>query len=994
MPEFIAPASDLEQESSTKGSGFIAPTEDMITPLRRGAPVPTPEESRANLEAQMAKAGGLAPLGIEIGSQIYGQTTAGQIGGGFYGGLGNVAAQGLRVFSENRPYNPVETAQAAAWGMLPGASEVQTTGRYLAPGLASRMGEYAKEMGRLSLAGGTISGFPLLVGEKPSQMDIVMGLTLPPAIGSAAKFLGSAYSAASNQASKAAEYLQQFGQKDIRPTPGMVEPGRFARLEQRTLREEPTGALAEKVNRVYEKLGSGIEDIAASPNQAATVFEGVSQRVNEPIQMRERLARLGPDVEKANAAADAAAVELRRMTENVQRGMLDSNNEQTKALMMRQRDASNDALNRSISAARQKAIEIETNRISEGGLGVNPAQARDQIVENVIKPVEDAYERHWNRMFDTFPADAALFDTKDIVSKGKRMLEDIGGQMSGDASSTMKSLIASLDTESGKASLSALRRVRDNLLKKARYGDPDTTLVEGELKQFAGLIGEELNSQASEAFGPELAKQFQAVNQDYRNYSTLWDANGMKALFAKNPNDSTITRIVSGIKESGVDAEEFKNLRSFISNLAVPQQARVVSDAYGTPMLTSFAAQVDPILASAMKNHVNEIIRGNIINQAVDNGRVDARKLVSVLSEVGRDPRVLPLLRLPSNSQIEELRALVQNYPEASRMTPDQWTDLLKSRTFMESFKTGETISNLIRPIMQESALQSAMERSVLSKNAGRLEAAAEARKRAFEIAGAARKNLDDVTVRMQEMERDPVYQVFQARGTMGVSTQSYEAMAKSLFDPAPGALTNEYVKEITTALRENANPGSKQLLKDLQGRYILDRVMATKDAPTYSAAPKRFSTDSLLDMLTPLGGSSAKAEIARAEALLEPEQMKALREFADIAQTLRKWESVGKAEEAPTTLLGKTGFVRRGMNAVVDLWRRGEYDRASQALLDPETYADKILVNGEWLKSAAETARGSIGPLTSRAQQEAKRRQQPPMMSTQAPASMANFLR
>ena len=535
MPEFIAPASDLEQESSTKNGGFIAPTEDMITPLRQASNVPTmrwlppTKEASRNLEASIPAMASLG-LPIEIGAQIYGQSRGGQVGGAILGGAGNVAAQAIRSATQGTPYNPVETAQSMAWALLPGVSEVQTVGRYLPPSTASRFLMSPGDLGKLSVTGGGIASMPLLAGEKPSEMDIVMGLVLPPGLGSAQKFLGGAFSAgrdfATERAAKALEYLKQFGSKDIRPTPGMIEPERFGRLEQRTLREEPTGALAENVNRVYGKLAGGVEELAASPNQAATVFEGVSQRVNEPIQIKAQLEKLGQDAQQANQAADAAAAELRKVTENVQRGIIDANNEQAKALMMRQRDASNEALTKSLQAAQRNAVQLETAKISQGGIGVNPAQARDQMVENVIKPVEAAYDQHWNRMFDTFPADAALFDTKGIVSKGKRMLEDIGGQMSGDASSTMQSLIASLDTESGKASLSALRRVRDNLLKKARYGDPDTTLVEGELKQLAGLIGEELNSQAPKAFGPELAKQFQAVNQDYRNYSTLWDANG------------------------------------------------------------------------------------------------------------------------------------------------------------------------------------------------------------------------------------------------------------------------------------------------------------------------------------------------------------------------------------------------------------------------------------------------------------------------------------
>jgi len=997
VPEFIAPASDLEQEPSAQGEGFVAPLGDVASaeqpvPLRRGARVPTPEEMRASIEAGAEKLGRLAPLGIELGSQIAGQAL-GPLGGYVLGGAGNVAAQGLKMVTGQQPsYNPIETAQTSAWGMMPIAGQASTMARYAAPSLAQRAGQFAGQMGELGIVGGGIASMPLLAGEQPTTTDVIVGSAAAPALGSAAKFLHSTGSAINEKAARAIEFLKSVTSKDIRPTPGMVRPEQFARFEEGMLASGNRPELQSKVDRVYEKLGGGIENIAANPSEAATVFEQVSKRVNEPIKLQKEISKLGTEVQVANQRADEAAASVRRINEDIQRGVIDAQDQAAQAAMMRQRDASSEALTRTLREAQSKAIQLETARISGGGTGLNPAQARTELVENVIKPMDAAYSAHWDRMYDSFPADKAVFDTAPIVAKGNELLKKMGGEMTADPSGVMRRLTAALSGEEGVASLNALRRVRSNLLETARSGGPDTSLVRGSMKQLAGFIGEELDRQAPKAFGADMAQQFKAVNSDYRNYSNLWDANGVEALFANNPNDRTVTNLVNSIKESGVDGEAFANLRKLIANMASPQEARVVANEAGVPVITSVNAQVNAPLASSLANHVNDLIRSNIINSTLDNGRVDPKKLVSVLSEIGNDPRALKVLKLPNNAQVDELKTLVQNYPEASRMSSEQWGDLFKSRSFSEAYNTGETIASLIRAPMLDSALQNNIEKAVILKNAGRLDAAKESRDRAMEIARAAKKNEGDVAAALKTLEDDPTYKVFAPRGGMQVGTGNYQAVARSLFDPAAGELTNAYVSEISTALRQSADPAAKKLLKDLQGRYILDRLAASTEAPAMSEAPRRATATPVASLFG--SGKKAQAEYERAAALLEPEQLSALKEFSDIATSLRRYEAMGVAPKDKYGDPIKQGPLKRGMEAIADMWRAKEYNKVAEALIDPEQYMKRLAINGEWMMKAGEAGQAAIMPLTRRIQERANERQQSPQQNLQLPYGMNQFIR
>ena len=980
--------------------GDSAPTGEQLrrifsqpAPLRSGAPVPSREEIQANVATGAQKLGNLSPLGIEIGSQMAGQALAGPLGGFVLGGAGNVAAQGLRMATgQQGSYNPIETAQASAWGMMPVASEAQTIGRYAAPSLAQKTVQFAGQMGELSAVGGGITAMPLLAGQQPSSTDMAIGMAAPPALGSAAKFLYSAGSLASDRAARAIDFLKKVAGKDIRPTPGMVSPEKFARFEEGMLQSGGTPNLQSKVDRVYEKLGGGITDIAGNPAEGATVFEKVSGLVNDPIEKRTQLAKLGAEAQAANQRADAEAANLRRITEDIDRGVIDAGNSEAQAIMMRQRDSSSAALTESLRSAQKKAIELETARISGGSKGLNPAEARTELKNSVIDPMAAAYDAHWDRMYDSFPADKAVFDTSGIVSKGNQLLEKMGGEMAADPSGTMRRLTAALGGDEGVASLNALRRVRSNLLQVARSGGPDVTLVKGTMKQLAGFISEEMDRQAPKVFGEGMAEQFKAVNKDYRNYSNLWDANGIEALFADHPDDKTVSKIVAGIKESGVDSEGFSNLRNLIANMANPQESRVVSTEYGVPIITSFNAQVNPALASSLANHVNELIHSNIINSTLDNGRVDPKRLAAVLSEIGNDPRALKMLKLPNNSQIDELRTLVQNYPEASRMTSDQWGALFRSRSFSESFNTGETIASLIRPPLLDSALQFQIRKTVFLKNAGKLEAASEAKTRTMEIANAANKSEAEVSAALKAMEDDPVYKVFSPRGTMKVNTSSYQEMARSLFDPAPGALTNKYVSDIAGALRESSDPSSKQLLKNLQGRYIMDRMAATAEAPAMSGAPRRTSAAPVSIMFG--GGSKGQAEFDRAASLLEPEQISALKEFSGIASSLRRYEALGAAPKDKYGDVIKPNMVKRGMDAIADMWRAKEYNKVAEALTDPEQYMKRIAVNGEWLMDAAKTAQAGVMPLMRGLQQRQQQAQQQPQNPVpQGPASLGQFL-
>lgn len=924
-----------------------------------------------------AVAQGLGLAGGPAGPSIAGGTAARFL---------NMLGQGAEYAIYGKPFDVAENEKATLMGMVPiagpeqlmAARAAQLGARSAVPGA---IGTAVQTGGRFGAAGGASEVAVDLAtkGEMPSLQQVAIATAAPFALGSAGEYLSQKGSTMIDRAAQAANALDFFKKANINPTPGMVDPRRFALMEQRMINKDPLGPLAQKQERAYEALSSGLYDVAPGKMQEATVFEQMKEKMAGIQQARQNLDRLGPEVAAAQKEADRALLDLNRNRDEYLKQVTET---------------SDKALNEAVDGALKQSRQIQMMRTMQGPQAMSPDAARTEMVNKVIKPLDNAYDVHWGRMYAPFPNKEPLFDTTPIL----REAEKIYSGFSLKVPPALKSILSGADEEAGvvmldsmgrpiasdvvqkgtTASLDALRNLRDMILKKGRIDASDPNLMEGSLRQFAGFISGQMDEQAPRVFGADMADQFRKVQADYKTYAELWKKPGLEMLFADNPTDEVVTKIVQGIEKSGSGADEFKNLRNLIANLAEPQTAKEVVQEGGQFMLGSKGSQVNPELAGRLAQHVNEVIRSNVLYGVSKNGKVEPKELISRLEKIGNDPEALRLLGFGTQDQVAEMRSLFSDYPLASKMSPDQWNELYASKTFQQALEKGGKLTDLLRPQLQLSELQNELSMATYMRNLGRLDTADSLYKSALDKARDLRISEAQLRARVSELQANPTYAV---HTNAPVSPANYNELIRLTTDTSANAVTKEYLKSVAESLRNSSLRSDNELLTNWQAGYIRNQLM--------SGGGAQADVLKLSDLFGGMNRRGAAKEMSLARAILDDKQIEAIQNLGEAANQLRLYERGGSAtKKRVTETLNDRGRILRGYDAMADMLLRRQYDQVAQALVNPDQYVNRIAAGGQWLQVGGETAK-AIAPALSRFLPQ-QQQQQP----NQPPSSIPQFLR
>lgn len=916
-------------------------------------PVPTPQEAARALATT-----------VEMGAPIAGGLVAGPAGGALGAGAGQTLAQAIRMGAGlQREFKPTEALAATAFGALaPGAVQA-------APTLMSGLAQMAKTGLGMGAGGAGIQYAKTFLeeGRAPSMEELAVPAALPAFLGAAGTGTGLYGGRMMDVAEQAWNNFGKLTRAGIKePTLGQLMPEKYAGMEARAIATEPTGKEAQRLQKTYEDISSGLHRVSPTGEyEPANVMQQMVARAEER-NLPAKLAQLGPQVEQAQlqvkAATDAMAA---------QRNLAD------KTVLAEQRRLAAEALDLSLESAVKNARQLAAQRLS-GGPSASPAVAAQEFKAKVFDPAVAAYDSHFSNLYGVFDATSPVFDAKPFRSMAEAAFEQAGKPLP----AAMRNLL-----EGDKVSWNSLRNVREQLLDLGAYDPIQGKNVTRAYREAAGGYTRELNNQADVAFGVDMGDQFRRVNTDYGRYKSLLKAPGMDVLEAKIATDDAVTNLVSGIKESGLQDYRMKNLMAFLDNLTQPQTARIMAETERGVMPTAFAAQIHPELAAAVKGHVLDLVRGNILNEVSERGRVIPEKLIGTLNKIGNNAGALEAIGFGSVGQADELAKLFAKYPSANQLTVDQWRDLWASPAFNKSWESGQTIASYIRPIVKESEINNNVLRAVFLEQQGKVQEAAEALMRARYAAGSSASELAGVQAKYNQAKLDPVFQVFQRPEGAQLSPTSMRALQDTLFNPsASSPVNNKFVQDLTDAMRKNFNRSDAELLKQIQKEYLTNYLSEFGQAGPY----ERIKVGKLAALTRPDAVTASKGEIARARALLDSDQFDFLVKAADAAQVMAKAEAYGAA--APAKELGRVGsLVKDAYYGVADLIRRGQYNAAVDAIVDAKTFTDKMYAMGDWVKSAGEVARASAGPLTSQAMREReqqRRRQQ----VIQGPQSLMQF--
>ncbi len=859
-------------------------------------------------------------------------TPVGQsIAGGVASSVGNALAQIRRMaVGDQKGFNYGENAQATGLGAIPfagparlaagesrgllgGALQTAKTGAKMAgAGMAGEEVRSLVDDGQLASGGRLAAAGAIPMG--------ITGATLPISFGGA-KLM--------DYGNRVGQSLKAFGGSSIKPTPGMLLGGTAATVEQNMARRNPSGGTAKVIDDTYNQISSGLNAISPNPQEGAAVFKNVQPLIGQIRKSQDVINGLNVLSAKHQESVDQAMQKLNMAQRD---GMMVN----TKALQEELQASSDANFATKLSSITEKAKQIATADLVRGSSAVNPAEARDLFVKEVAQPMKKAFEDHSNTLYGAVGEDHGkqlVFETAPLISEAERLAAEVTGGLPKKLNAAIDMLKENLG-DSGMASLDQLRFLRSEIrvyANRANASDSERRFV----SKLGHSITEEINNQAETAFGADGGKALKYANKFYSETRPLLDNNGVSQLLEASPGDEYVTKVLLGMEKSGKDADEYKNLQDLILKI------------------NAFS----PDVAAAAKGQVNSAIRGSLIHDASSinpnspNGEVtvDGGALVSRLAKMARTPGTLETLGMGTPAKVAELAKLNAKYPDASKMSTQEWEQLFSSPTFSDLAKGG-SLSSQLQPKMALSSAQNLVAKSAQLRAAGAVQQANETLARAKQALGEVSSDVSAAQLTHDALLKNPVAVAFD---NPNLSDSSFNAFANTFFNPKANAVTNSEVGAMVSALKNSDSEANQKTLTKLQERYIADRIAAFKTSPATSKDTTRVDATEMSKFFNPANPGDASNEIERAKAILTPEQMGKLTKFAKVAQEVQQYEKLGKtpmlnaSNDTPTV-----GMVRKGLDAAGDLYREGKYNAAAKLLADPEKFENNAIVAGTMLDS------------------------------------------
>lgn len=844
--------------------------------------------------------------------------------------LGNTLAQIRRmVMGEQRKFSPGQTAQAAVTGAIPFAGPearaAQITAQASRPILRGII-EAGKTGTKMAVAGASGEAVKTLIDEQrpPTLKELTTSTALPAALGVGGSALSSIGQALVTKGNRVAENLANYG--DVKPSPGMLMPEELAATEQRLARANPQGDAARSVDSAYQGMADQVQRVAPNPAEGAAIFETASPLIGQ-------ISKADAELAKLNDAARTATQEAQQAAGKVREAAMASDTEAATAASKTAESLSTKAFDANLASAQENAQHIATAKITGGAAGVDPATARTLFVEHVAKPMDAAFKEKSAQMYSLVDNLAPSFDSSPILAEANKAAVEITGNIPKKLDMAMDMVrreLQSADT-GGMVSLQALRNARSELLRRVNLGEFGSNNEERLIKGVAASITKEIDAQAVAALGAEGGAALKAANKFYSETRPLFDQRGVDVLFNPGTPDEVTRTTLAGMERAGVNADEYKNLQTLVSKIG----------------------EFNPDLAKAAQGHIQDTLRRSIIfdasrvNPATTAGglMVDPAALVDRLDKMARVPGTLEALNLGTPGKVAELKRLTERYPEASKMTSDQWTALLDSPAFAAASGGGASLSTTLAPVMAASQAEAQLVKAANLRAGGKVERAQKAYEAALDTVRSIGGDVAAAKASYEALLKDPTAI---AMNNPGIGSSGFNAFASSIFNPKANALTNTDVRAVADALRSSPSTANRDLLNQLQQRYIADKVAVYHSTPVTSEMLQRPDADAVALFFNPTHPGDATNEAARARALLEPAQYNALSAFARTAKAVGQYEKLGVVPVRPGSYdIPVFGEVRRGMNAVADLVREGRYNVAASWLADPVGMSRKYKIVG-----------------------------------------------
>lgn len=863
-------------------------------------------------------------------------------------GAGDMLAQGYRnVRGLQDGFSPGSVAASTIMGAVPLARPL-TTARGVLPG-AVNVAQAATVLGAVG-AGGKAAQTLIDEQRLPTLGESAEAAALPAAFGAGATTVGLAGGRIAEGATGLARELNRrigiFREAGVEPTPGMLNPRALAAGEAaRAAVPTKTGEeAAGKIAKAYDQLGGGFNRAAGATEEGATLMKQAAPLVRQVEAHTKALGKLGATAQAAEAKAAKA---LRDYEQAKAAGM----SEALESARTEFAKASDEAFAANFGDVLSNARQLAAARVAPAGPGqLDPATARTLFADHVVKPLEATFRQQSDRLYSAVDSKAPVFRTEPLLQRVNALASEVTGGVPAKLRASIATVRETLADAEGNplaaVSLDRLRNIRSDLSARVGFG---SQLAKGgnEERLIKGVIHEitdQIEQQATTALGEEGGRALLQANRFYAGTRNLFDAPGVEVLRTGNASDNYVKTFIDGMKKSGINSDEYRNLSRVIESIE------------------SF----NPEVAAAARTHVRDTVRQSVLFEAgqIDPTsttgalRIDAAKLADTLADLRKVDGTLEALGLGSPKLVAELQTLSRKYPNAGALSGDEWEQLMSSPAFAEASQGGR-LATALEPFLAARTVENRLLIAANLEKSGKVLKARQVYDQAIGTVGQARGDVAAAQARYRELLADPVAVAFD---NPKLSRDNFNSFSRALFDPRASMLNNQEVGAMKDALLRSGKPANLDLLERLRERYIADRVASFGGAPATGEASARIDVKRLRNFFNPANPAAKTNEIDRARALLSPDQFERLKKFGKAAEEMARYEGYagtggmgsnmmhsprgsivmgsGEASTAVPMQPSSSTATMATMRGAMNLLRRGKYITASWAVSNPKIVA------------------------------------------------------
>lgn len=845
--------------------------------------------------------------------------------------LGNLLAQTRRVaMGEQEGYSGGQVAQAGVSGAIPFVGPARTAERLSRPVLrgAMQVGKNAALQGATGFAGEATKTL-IDEGRMPSLGEGMLSTAVPGALGGAGTVVGIAGNRIRNRAERVLENANVFGAADIPATPGMLDPEELAAIESRIAKGKPGTAVAKNVDRTREGMTDTLNWMAPNPREGSEIFDEIKPLLGKVSQAEGEISKLN---EKATIARERVTEKFRALQDHRIKAQGNVDSEVKKAA----ETAVDEAFTANLDSVLDNARQLAVAKTAAAETGIDPATARNLFVDHVAKPLQAAFEEKSAQMYSLVDAEARVFDAAPILAKADELALKASGTLPQKLKVSVQNVRDMLQSaeEGMQVSLQDLRNTRAELLKRVQMGQELGSYEERMIKDIASEITQQIEKQAVTALGEEGGEALKAANKFYSETRQLFDSPGVDVLFSPLPTDEYVRKVVGGMKQSGINSDEYVGLKKLADKIG----------------------EFNPELKEQVTKQMQDNLRQSIIHEAAildpvtGKLKVDGAELVKRLEPMARVDGTMGALGFGSRENVVELKRLFDRYPDAPKLSADQWEVLTASPMF-QSAKGARDLKPAIEPYLAAASADTALTRAAFLRNAGQLKESQRAYDQALNDLDGINGDKVAAQVRYDNLLNDPIAV---SLNNPKLQASEYNTFARAFFDPKANAVTNAELSGLVQQMR-NGPPAVRQTLTKLQERYIADKIAAYQTAGVSSELLQKPDAETIAIFFNPTNPGDAAAEIARAKAILDPDQIRQLENFSKVAKAVDRYEKLGTPLPAGSKDIPFVGAVRRGFDALVDQYRERKYFKIAESLADPSKFVRVQTRRGERFQDAGQ---------------------------------------